>query len=71
MSEVLTPCTETENNAERGRETASADRLIHASFANNYDCDGSGSLCSTAQSKSNKVAMSDKTTQRFYFRFLC
>lgn len=43
-----------------------------ASVANNYDCDGSGSLCATAQSKSNYqqiLKVSDwKIELRFYSR---
>jgi hypothetical protein len=43
----------TYRNTERGIETDFIDKLVHASFANNYNYDGSGSLPSTAQSKSN------------------
>jgi hypothetical protein len=39
-------------DAERGRETDFADKLIYASVAYIYDCDGLGSLNATVQSKS-------------------
>jgi hypothetical protein len=36
---------------QKERETLFVDRLHHASIAYNYDCDRSGSLCATTQSK--------------------
>jgi hypothetical protein len=37
----------------RKRETDSADTLVYASIANNYNCNGSSCSHSTAQSKSS------------------
>jgi hypothetical protein len=39
--------------AERGRETNFVGKLIHSRAASCYCSDGYGSLCATAQSKSN------------------
>jgi NAD(P)H-flavin reductase len=51
------PHTEIEKDAERGREggrqTDFVDMLVHAVVANIYNCDGSGSLRTTVQSKSS------------------
>jgi hypothetical protein len=49
-SEVLAP--RTEINVGRGRQTYVADKLIHASVANNYNSDGLGSSHGTTQNKS-------------------
>lgn len=50
------------------KETDPTDKLVCASFANNYDCDGTGSSCPTAQSKSNtELARIDKNNSKLLF----